>query len=104
MLVGPNEVQGDRAGISKEARLLGTVMFREAPKNIIKHFLAQVPDGFKLDQGHTRSLMRVKKYSEGLCKKLIERRDEACREFPVAVLDSRPCVCDSFPTLYSSPF
>lgn len=55
-----------------EVHVLYTVMFWEAPEDVIDHFLGLVPTGFKLDEFLVRELLRLTKYSKLFCLKLIQ--------------------------------
>lgn len=86
----PTDAQWDGDRISKEIRLLCTAMFWEAPEGVIEHFLAQVPDNFELWCGRVWSLIRVKRYSDGFCKKLIERLGPLSYNLPDGIVHMRP--------------
>lgn len=68
-----DEVYGPGVEVTKEAHILYTVMFWEAPENVIEHFLDMVPEGCMLEQEALELLLRSTKYSAQFWKKLIER-------------------------------
>lgn len=65
--------QGNGFGVSKEAHALYTVMFWEAPENVINHFLHQVPNDFKLESESVWGVLVLKKYSSEFCARMIHR-------------------------------
>lgn len=67
--------QMSKVKISKETSMLYTVMFWEASESIISHFLNMVPEEFELDDFLVRGLLRLPKYSRGLCARLIQRSE-----------------------------
>lgn len=57
--------------VQKEVHVLYTVMFWEASKRVLEHFLGKVPIEYKLEYVPILMLVQSAKYSDGLCRKLI---------------------------------
>lgn len=66
-------IQTVETSFSKETHIFYTVMFWEAPEQIIDHFIDQVPDHVELDCLPVWRSLLLTKYSEALCKKLFRR-------------------------------
>lgn len=66
-------IHGPGLEMAKEAHILYTVMFWEAPENVIEYFLDMVPEGCMLEQEALDFLLRSTEYSAKFWKKLIER-------------------------------
>lgn len=58
--------------VSKKALALHTALFWEAPEEIINHFLDLVPSDYELDHNLIFETLRLTKYSDELCHRLID--------------------------------
>lgn len=64
---------GFGAHMTKEARILYTLMFWEASETVISYFLAQLSAGYELAFGIVLNVVKMTKYSDDLCGSLIGR-------------------------------
>lgn len=90
MLAMLNGVVFYGANIPKEACALYTLMFWEAPEIIIEGFLGAVSIEFLFVGLYVKRFLRLKKYSSGLCRKLIARVGPLSVEMRLRLLSFRP--------------
>lgn len=76
--------------IPKEACALYTLMFWEAPESLIDSFLEAASSEFSLVFVLVKQFLRLKKYSSGLCRKLIARLGPISAEQLLGLLSFRP--------------
>lgn len=85
---------------AEELRALYTVMFWEAPEQVIWHFLGQLPEGCLLDYGHVLRFILLEKYSPKLCLKLLEHQESKSgllmQQLVVQVSHFRPDIIKEF--------
>lgn len=73
MLAMLNGFQRFGLQVSREAHVLHTVMFWEAPEGVIAHFLDQVGNDYEIEHELVWGLLRLKRYSGEFCKRLVRR-------------------------------
>lgn len=80
--------------VPKEAHVLYTGMFWEAPEEVIWNLLGQLLDDYMLDFERVLDFVLLPKYSDELCRELILRlentNDSLRKHLIFALLDSRP--------------
>lgn len=76
--------------VSREAHVLHTVMFWEAPEGVIEHFLNQVGNDYEIEHELVWRLLRLTKYSSEFSKRLVQRCPTANKERRAELLGFRP--------------
>lgn len=69
---GRNYLNRDN-GLFEKTHIFYTVLFWEAPEQIVEYFIDQIPDNVELDCSPVWRSLLLTKYSKALCRKVIRR-------------------------------